>query len=750
MSKYFIASIPVSATVPVVVDPVVERVMIVDCSGSMYSDLRQVKAHMKSKIPTLVRLKDRVSIIFFSSSQDYGWVVKGFEISSGADFKVLNSAIDQYIYARGCTGFKGPIDLATQYSIQAKNQDKIPTVSHMFFMTDGYDNCWRNDEIISSVKKAAETFDSMTIVEYGWSCNRPLLNAMASAVGASQVFSEDFDKFEGAFEDSLVRRVGPGTKKIEVSVPGAVSGDVAFFYEGEEALCVDIAGGKALVPESCKALHYVTVTKQTDSPKDPFLLDAINVMSQRMLSDETLNLLGDLGDKTLIDKFVNCFSKQDYSEFQSMVSAMRKDETLRFPEGRVHNYLPAEDAYTAVDLLEELASDEENLLYIYDENFKYERTTAARVDSHSVVKEEEKEALMEKLKNAKNPEELQEASEELKALTESKVSLKFIPADKTKGYAIKEIGYREDRSNITVRVTIPGYVEIPAGCPMKAELPARINTVIHRQYMMVKDGIKHSSMRVLPMSLCESTFRVLVEQGFLQATEVYTPGKIYLVKANNAPVINRLQVKKVSAQTFFTMSIDLLTLKSSQKVYNSLLKGSDKLPDGFASAFGDDAALWLKERGLTSGGFNPPSVKGESTDQYMATEFKISIAKCSSIPTIDDKLFTKIQSGKALTLSESLCAPALRKYWEFQGSDAVKNAADPAKVTRAWLESEAKATTQVVRAIMKEVAKIKLATMVGHTWFTEFKSLDENTLDVTVEGVTYTCKAVQREIAVSI
>jgi hypothetical protein len=128
------------------------------------------------------------------------------------------------------------------------------------------------------------------------------------------------------------------------------------------------------------------------------------------------------------------------------------------------------------------------------------------------------------------------------------------------------------------------------------------------------------------------------------------------------------------------------------------------------------------------------------------------VAKCSSLPKIDDTLFAKVrgEGKKPMTVTESMCAPALLKYWDFQASDAVKSSKSPEKVTLAWLEAETKDTLSKVREKMLAISKVKLSIMVGHTWFTEFKSLEENSMDITLGDVTYSCSAVCREITVKL
>ncbi|EEF22375.1 conserved hypothetical protein, partial [Ricinus communis] len=67
-----------------------------------------------------------------------------------------------------------------------------------------------------------------------------------------------------------------------------------------------------------------------------------------------------------------------------------------------------------------------------------------------------------------------------------------------------------------------------------------------------------------------------------------------------------------------------------------------------------------------------------------------------------------------------------------------------------WIEAEAKAVVVKTRQLMHELAQNKFAVVVGHVWFTDMPSLDDNSLEVDLPGfgkvaVTATLKDVQIE-----
>lgn len=727
------------------VDLKVNRIFVIDCSGSMYRELPQIRQQMKNKIPQLTNIGDTVSIIWFSSRNQFGTLQEGLEINSVTDFKGMNAAIDKYLRDVGCTGFKDPIDEVNRVSTLLKKR-YAGSVSHMFFMTDGCDNEWSHSEIMKSTEKLADTLDAATFVEYGWYCNRALITKMADSIGANVMFAKSFDEYDGVFEKNVNKKIGSSTKK-EIDL-GDSTLDYAFTKKGDEIISFAVTNGKITVPEDVQEIYYFVPAGDAASSDEDGKYTAVYTLAQRMMGHEVLDVLGELGDVALIDQFNNCFSKQDYSDFQTEVLAAVTDTSKRFQKGQKANYVPAPDCPTIIDLLDELASNQENKLHPYDPNFKYERISAARADASDVLTDDEKDALIEQLKAATSPSEAKKVADAIAALGDKKVSIKFTPNEVNGGYSISSLTFNEDRPNISVLVRISGTVELPSN---EFGVPTKFPTFIFRNYAVVKDGIKHSSMSNLPMELSSGSFDVLKTMGVVDPFESHVPGKIYYLNAN-LPVVNRKMATSISAKDFFTKVIQLQSMKSAQKVYNTFRKASfEKTSEGFTVIYGADATAWLKDLGITDfSGFSPKTVSVEARDQYDAKEFSVSIEKCSSIPAINDKLLAKVAKGDKLSLSESLCVPAIKSYNTLIESPVYQNASAQTAILKTWLETESKTTTATVRSLIRDLAKIKFAIMVGHVWFSEFASLDENSMTIDYEGQAFNCKAELKDIIIKI
>jgi hypothetical protein len=132
----------------------------------------------------------------------------------------------------------------------------------------------------------------------------------------------------------------------------------------------------------------------------------------------------------------------------------------------------------------------------------------------------------------------------------------------------------------------------------------------------------------------------------------------------------------------------------------------------------------------------------------MGKELKVNLKGLSKLPSLND-VRKQMAKGK-LNAPGALMAPVVELVEGFIDSDAYKAAADKDAVLKAWLEGQTKAARTEARKLIYQIAQTTFALVVGQTWFNEFKSLDENSLDIEVDGNTIPCKVEMREIEVKI
>ena len=688
----------------------VEHIVAIDVSGSMSSALVDVRRHLKNKLVTLVGEDDTVSLVWFSGKHEFGVLQEGIKIRSLKDLSSVNNAIDKWLQPVGLTGFKQPLEAASELIDRLKAQRSASLVNFIF-MTDGYDNQWQQKEILAAVDDLAAKADASTFVEYGWYCNRDLLAKMAEQAGGAVVFAEHFDSYQSSFEAEMTKNI-LGGKKVLVTLSDKATLGYAFSYDADGNILSYAVNdsNQVMVSESINKLVFFSDganATQAEIELEESLV-GLATLSQRMLANEIFDILAKTGDVKMINKFTNAFSKQDYSDFQDFCVDAALDTAFRYMDGCDFNAIPKEDAFTVIDLLNELSSDDENLLYPMDESFGYKR-----IGDGSEQKDD---------------------------------GIKFRTNEKNPGVACRNVVYNESRPNASLNVRFDGMVTLPKNDFGLSE----IKSFIYRNYTIIRDGIVHT--RILPVSLSQKTFDKLLGLGLGSLVGLEKPGVKFNMNIESLPVINRNMVKSVTAKETFRKVYDLEVLKAAQKVFKYYRdETSEKKSEGFAIVHGEEAAKWLKEVGVTDyNGFNPPSTSVKSGDVFMAKELNISVAKLSSLPKVEDVL-AKISSGKALTLRESIMVPAIDQVNEFLDSDVFKTSPKPAELKKTWLDSAASDAISKVRSLNRDISRTKFAIIVGHVWFSDLPA-GEGSLtfkaDITkMDGpeITVTAELVEKE-----
>jgi hypothetical protein len=750
--QLYLVSQTVSKTKAVKAEPPpTNHIAVIDCSGSMSWDLPKIREQLKRRIPKILKAKDTLSLIWFSGRGQHGVLLEAEPVSTLADLQDVNKAIDRWLSPVGMTGFKEPMEDVVSL---VKKIKKNGNTFSLFFMSDGCDNQWSRAEILQAVEKAAGGLASATFVEYGYYADRPLLTAMAEKAGGQLIFAEDFDRYEPQFEAAVTKGIS-GAPRIEVKLDSdlvcelfafSMDGDALTTYSAEDGPNSSTLNLKVKVPEDLTAIYYLSpkpVGKEGNSVNTctqengveaatvvAAAYAAVSLFSIRMKPNTVYPLLKALGDVALIEDFSGCFGKQKYTAFMEASKGAAVDASKRYPKGYDPTKVPAEDAFTVFDLLRILSQDDGNYLLLDHEAFKYSKIGRGRTDANAVLtKEEAAEVakLTAEMGTTKDPAKIKDLANKIASITDKPAALKF-EADKSDGgYAITNLTYNEERPNISVLVRKTGVVDLSGRltAELKGKVPEKFPTFVFRNYAIVKDGL--INVEVLPCKLSEATRKAL------PADIITEKDGVTLVSLKGIPVVNRQMVKEASAKDLFELEHALTVAKAVQKVYNHYKKEllGGRKSEGFEAKYGAEAAQWLKDQGITDySGFSPKSVTDEAKDFYMSKEMKVSLKGLASLPSVKDVLAKKA-SGK-LNASAALMAPTVDEVTKFLTSDIYMKAAAKDEVLDAWLEGQSKAATAKARALIREKAQRLFTIVVGQVWFTEFSSLEENTLEITV------------------
>lgn len=752
----------------------VNHVAVIDCSGSMYYDLPRIREQLKKRIPKILGEKDTLSVIWFSGRGQFGTLLEAEPVSTLKDLQEVNKAIDRWLRPVGLTGFKEPLEEATALVGRVGKKNKNPFA--LFFMSDGCDNQWNRQEILKAAEKTAAGLASATFVEYGYYADRPLLTAMAEKSGGSLIFAQDFDGYSPVFEGAIQKKVS-GAPRVQVKVPGDVVGGFAFAMVAGELNSFEVSGGKASVPEDLAEIWYLAPSAAGGEKEGVQVLSkaaskagtdgqgvtdaayaAVSLFSLRAQPKVVYPLLKALGDVHFIEQFGGCFGKQKYTEFMEDSKAAAFGSG-RFRDGWDPTKVPRDDAFTVLDALRLLISDDDNRVLLDHDLFKYSKTSRGRLDTSDVLTAEEQgkiQDLTARIAAEKDVARLKELQKELAAITDSKQKpLKFEATPSPDGYEINGLVFNESRPNVSFNVRKDGTVDLSERITKdvrKAKVPEKFPTYIFRNFTVIRDGLVN--VETLPVKLTADTlkaFKAEVSSGRAPAGIIEERDGVTVVNLRGVPVINRNMVKDASARELFLKEWELTKARAAQKVYNSVKKENvPVVSKGFKELYGEDAAAWLQEQGITDyRGFSPPhTTQAESTDYYVAKELKISIKGYSSLPSLND-VRKRIASGK-LTAPAKLMVPALEEVEAFIGSDVYKNASKQETLLETWIFDKFKEAQKRVRQLLFEMSQIRFGVIVGQTWFSEFSSIEEDSMDLQADGVTLACKVEMKETEVKI
>lgn len=667
---------------PTAVQLPTNHIFVVDCSGSMYGELSRLREALKNKLTSLVGENDLLSIIYFSGRNDSDFVFDSYNIKSVGDLSNVKAGIDRWLKPIGLTAFQKPLELA----LTRVNKSYL---NNLVFMTDGYNNDCPIAKVFEALNEVKTGFDSTFFIEYGYYADSKLLSEMAETTGGAVVVAENFEALTIQVENGLKSVTAP---KIEVD---GIPTDYAFGVSNGEVITYKVENGKTYVAGDTTELHY----GDWDGDIESGLVLIYGLFSLGRFK-EAEELIFKFGDKELIETFVKAYGKQKINGFRQLVGETIRGERQVFSGGRVDNYVVDENAYTVLDLLNDL-TEGNNLLYTNHEDFNYKRIGAKRI-AKTPLSGDVKDLLTE----AKTAEDITAALAGLKPV-------EFVANDPNGGVALSSLTFNSSRANINITVSTQGKVtNLPTNKWGYTEYP----TWITRAYTICKDGILNVTQ--LPVTLDAATYVKLSAQGVIaEQLEPINGNQVYLIDFSNLPIVNRAMLRELNSEQFVALNLKLQEQKAAQKVYryyNDQLNPKSTVAD-------DELNDFLKSIGVTYNGFNPSSTKAESTDVYYAPVLDTKFAGLSSLPAVE-AVIKKRESGKALNLADRL----MLKYIDLYASTMKATNNDPAV-----LKNLTEATIRVKRATEFDVAKNVMSLILSRGWFSDKEGFEDNKVSLT-------------------
>jgi len=679
----------------------VNHIWIYDRSGSMYgmlSELTEQLITLSRKIP----MGDTLTIGWFSGNGQNNFILKGFKVSDESDYTVLENAIRKNNTTVGLTCFS---EILAETRTVIEDLSVFSETFALHFFTDGYPNMDTSEKIFNAIKKIDGKISSAMLVGYGYYYHKELMTAMAEKLGAMLIHSSMIPEYTESIT-RLVELSGSGSPKQQILPP--VTDPLAVFTVTDQGVILgsvnEETGMVSVTPQGKRTnIYYVSTTAPEGD--DEIAIDMVGednadlmsalyasslVLTQQMKTDVALEIIGGIGDKSLVDAVTNSFTIDEYGSVESKLEVAVNEPAARFISGKDTNYLPPNDAFCVFDVITKLMDDDEASFLPYHKGFVYNKVSKPTVTNDEFAK--------------------------------------FIPEENPM-CAMDDLVWHKNRLNLSVRAIINGSIDLREKEGVTASdvgLADNFPVFVYRNYTFIKDGI--TNVKKVYVSTTMETKKYFESKGIvIDDGDDFDCDGIYGLDLTGIPAINRALAEGNTSATNLCgwikrdmqISGELKALKNFLKVeYDSATTEDTKL-------INEKQKELLVANGvdIDKGGVYSPKVDSvDSTDMYIAKKFDIKIKGLSSIPSVK-KVVEKMASGKNRTLSESVVEVGITKYEDFKATN------DDEDMRKIWLVKAIAKLKAEQKGLRGGIQKTKFAIILGKRWFQEFDSREDNVLD---------------------
>lgn len=600
------------------------HIHVLDRSGSMSSSIVALMEDVK-KTFRAIPVGDYISVVWFSSEGENGVVIKGYKKTEDDDFTGIDKLVDSIKSTVGCTCFYQPMDLVK--SIVEEMKPMCPHYNVTLF-TDGCSCCNvspmedynRTHERIFNMKD-----DIMALNTIGYSNyydEKFLTDAATITDFGKYSHSSHIEDYSEIFSHNYERVKDMVVDKVDIL---AHCCEVIYLNSKSSKLCKD-------------EIHLSTIDKRKNQfliilPSDNYDTIYLNgsiiyineLKETKLLPSTTINLqyalayeyyytgnretcldilAKDLRDKSLIDAHLKAFTLDETSAFLKRLHTAVYKHKFRGYASAPEDYVPAENAFCVMDLLDILCRGEN---YYIPDTSSYQRVGLKVEDTFNL----------------------------------------FTPDRESKVYAPfnDNLVYHKDRLNVSIKFTRNGTVAINPKSAKRVNLPEDVQSYQFQTHTIIKDGQLH--IPKITVRLSEATEMVLREVqesshiNFLHPA--WTDFNEFVLDLDALPIINRSYANFSSLDNLLNTVYDITACEILQKVIKCRLDSIATIPSGNAKfLYTADQIEVLNEHGINEYGayvgVNRKVTDKDGADYYEARELEFYIKGCSSIPTIEKAL----------------------------------------------------------------------------------------------------------------
>jgi hypothetical protein len=629
---------------------------VLDRSGSMSSHLPKLMDEVDETLESMSD-NDLISVIWFSGEGECKTVFKGKSKRDRDDIRVMLDTLKRPV---GLTCFSEPLLEVNEVIEDLKAL--CPNFAVTFF-TDGqpcvsdYDKemsaIWKNMELIKDKVMAVNA------IGYGYWYNQSLLEKMAGyttfgrfihsgqIAEYSDIFSHTYEILSDMVVEKLNIHVSESaeilylTSKNTKYTHDALQLDFLNKVKNQFFFVVD--SEDAVISINDTEIRVSDVTGKIPKPTlNNFFYSMVYELYYLGRADEALDIMAhNIRDKAFIDQHIKAFTANERQEYMETVNKAIFNNKLRFTDGEApEGYIPAEDAFSVMDLLKLLANGEN--YYVPLSSSEYNRIGLKVTDSFNLFK----------------------ANPDQKVMS-----------------PINEFIFNAKHLNISMRYMVNGTVALNPIEAKKLEMPKEVDSRIYRTQTIIKDGQlnvtelktvvdKDTYSRLMRMHAegiinlkelvkeLNTNFKGEAEEGQMAIENLDVTFDLTAI-----PVINRMYAKLSTPENILETVKEIYILKARQKVFKYFadkIKAksyANKKTEAFTSYNADQIRL-LESHGLNSKldyqGVGLEKAEKNENDFYESRLLEFTLKGWSSLPKVDEVIDGKKKNAPAEAMKHAI------------------------------------------------------------------------------------------------
>lgn len=668
------------------------HVFIFDRSGSMGWTLRDLIEDLIKQAQALPD-GDTFTAGWFSSQSEFGWICKGLSLTENRN--AIPTMLRKYNDTVGMTCYS---EILQDTNKVIDDLSAISKNNALAFFSDGYPNQSVNS-ITSICKGLAPKLSSVMLLGYGSFYGRDFMAGMAQSLGGILVHSSNISEFSKSY--TSFREGSENLQpRVEYKVPADAKEFITTLDKNGYVVTHSIEDKTLYIsPETTHILYFTEkepkVKKFTHEALLPAIYAVARSASQLANYPLAIQTLGVIGDVKYIDAFNNAFTIGEYGGIEAELLDAVTDNNMRFVKGQRDNYVPSDDQFCGLQLLDALVNDPTAALMIKHPAFVYRSISRGT--------------------KAKNP--------DLKFQTNADAKI-----------GLRSLVFSDEKLNVSLGANTFGTVALDADAP-KHGLNQLFAAKKYNNYTIIYDG-KWNVTDLPVVDLSPETKKLVHDNGL-----VVSENGVTVLKLTRIPVINR---KIAGSHTDLNEVCDILkqelVLEGRQKAYKAIYS---RVPEDIRkqiddlvrpAAFNSEQVEYLSKFGIDKEGvFSPEKETLPVRDVVPYTMIKFAVKGFSSVPAIA-KVEEKLAEKKKLTPSEQNVADALSLY-SVETSNINSD-----KQKALYLKESIEQIRKDLFTLRSELNTAKFAVILGKTNFTQLPKLDNGDNSYEYQGLTYQIK----------